>query len=357
MTSVLSANRVRNSLTEALGDNSFIEAAALYGSVARGDAECHSDIDLLVLCHPGRKKVVLDFVESTLSREYRKLSVALYSHKELTFLQQACSLFLLHLQCEAKILFDHSGFLRSLLSSFQPKSSYHADFLASLSLLDPLRTRVLNSPNELHRISYVYSLFRIFGVYLLAEKGIFEFSKSRMADCLSQEQPNASQAIGVLSGLRPLNANFFSGQTPSAHQNWVEDLSSLPAYTYALSQLLNTDIPLAEKPYQEAVDDFAREVRHLRCLNYRLRTWFLLLVYDGLNLYCHRADVPTLTSFKPRSLLRMASSQSPFSVATAAKQTLEYIHDYRLKYFLCREAKIKADRASDVLRSLAREVR
>jgi predicted nucleotidyltransferase len=353
----LTTNRIHYSISETLRSSPFVEAAALYGSVARGDAEFHSDIDLLVLCQPGRKKVVFEFVESTLYREFPKLSLALYSHKELKFLNQACSLFLLHLQFEADILFDNSGFLGSLLSNFQPKSSYHGDFRASLGLLDPLRTRVLNSPNDLHRISYVYSLFRIFGVYLLAEKGIFEFSKSRMAKSLLQEQPSAGQAIRVLSGLRPLNANFFSGQTQSTHRNWLNDLNALSAYTFALSQLLNTDIPLTEKPYSTAVEDFAREAEHLRGLNYRLRTWFLLLVYDGLNLYCNRANLPTLTSFEPQSLVRMTSSESPSSVANAAKETLDYIHDYRLKYFLCGDAKIKADCASDNLRLLASEVR
>lgn len=356
MTLSIAASHARTLIAEVLKDIPLIEAAALYGSVARGDVEPHSDIDLLLLCHSGHKSALFEIVQPALSREFTKLSLALYSHRELKFLDRASSLFLLHLKREADVFLDRSGFLGSLLSDFRPKPSYRADFFESLALLDPLRTRVANSPNDLHRLSYVYSLFRVFGVYLLAARGIFEFSKSKMAACLSREYPRACEAVEALSGLRVLNANFFSGGSPSQAPEWLSMDNALSPYASALAELIDTPVLILENSYTEAVAEFIAAAAPFRGLNYRLRTWFLLLVYDGINLYCRRADIPPLTSFQPECLEKMLSTRLPSPLASAARQTLGHIRDYRLKYFLNKDAKISVERASDTLQSLAGEI-
>jgi predicted nucleotidyltransferase len=356
MTLNIAANAVRTLIAEAVKDNPLVEAAALYGSVARGDVEPHSDIDLLLLCRSGQKKALFEVVQPALSREFNKLSLALYSHDELKFLDRTGSLFLLHLKREADVLFDRAGFLSTLLSGFRPKPSYCADFSRSLDLLDPLRTRIADSPNDLHRLSYVYSLFRVFGVYLLATRGIFEFSKSKMAACLSREYPQTYQAIAQLSGLRILNANFFSGGSQSQAPEWLSMDNTLSRYISSLAAFIDRSVVVFERPYSEAVEEFSRAAAPFRGLNYRLRTWFLLLVYDGINLYCQRADIPPLTSFQPERLEEMVSNRLPAPVATAARQTLIHIRDYRLKYFLNKDAKIMAERAIDVLQALSLEI-
>ena len=355
MTFSIAASNARTLIAEALKDLPLVEAAALYGSVARGDTEPHSDIDLLLLCDPGQKGAVFEMVHPVLSREFRKLSLAVYSHKELKFLGRSGSLFLLHLKREADVLLDRSGFLGTLLSDFRPKSSYHADFCESLSLLDPLRTRVANSPNNLHRLSYVYSLFRVFGVYLLAARNIFEFSKSKMAACLSREYPRVCQAVAVLSGLRVLNANFFSGGSSNQAPERLSMDNPLPPYTSALAELIGKPVQPVEHSYTEATEEFITTAAPFRGLNYRLRTWYLLLVYDGINLYCQKADIPPLTSFQPESLEKILSNRLPSPVESAARQVLSHIRDYRLKYFLNEDAKINAEHASDTLKSLAGE--
>lgn len=353
--SIAAASHARALLTEILRDFPLIEAAALYGSVARGDTEPHSDIDLLLLCTSGQKGAVFERLEPVLSREFRKLSLALYSHKELKFLDRSSSLFLLHLKREADVLLDRSGFLGTLLSDFQPKPSYQADFRESLALLDPLRTRIKNSPNDLHRLSYVYSLFRVFGVYLLAERGIFEFSKSKMAAWLSREYPRSCQAVAALSGLRVLNANFFSGGSHSHVPEWPRMENALSCYAVALGELIDAPVQVLERSYTEAIDGFIEAAAPFRGLNYRLRTWYLLLAYDGINLYCQKEGIPPLTSFRPECLEKVQSRSIPSSVASAVRQTLRHIRDYRLKYFLNKDARINAECASDTLRSLADE--
>jgi hypothetical protein len=194
--------------------------------------ELHSDVDVLLLCASGQKRAVYEFAHRALSNEFPKISLTLYTDDELNFLSRSGSLFILHLKREAEILFDCRGFVQRLLSSFREKESYRHDFVDSLSLIDPLRTKVAGAPNQMHRLSYVYSLFRVFGVYLLAERHIFEFSKSKMTLQLREEYPSARDAISLLSNLRTLNSNFFTGGMPASES--VTDWPPLEDYASAL---------------------------------------------------------------------------------------------------------------------------
>jgi len=349
---------LRERMIDRLHDIRDIDSAALYGSAARGDMEAHSDIDLLLVCPFGRKQSVLAAVEPLLQPEFRKLSVALYSRDELQFLYREHSLFLLHLKREADVLFDRRGELGPLLERFQPKQSYRSDFINSLSLLDLLRTRVRNSPNDLHRMSYTYSLFRVFGVYLLAEKGIFEFSKSRMAECLAKEYPRARTRVEALTKLRPLNSNFFAGGSKVSGLDDTETLDLLDYYISALSELAGVaPYIIAERPFMEAVAEFESAANESKKLNYRLRTWFLLLAYDGLNLYSRTVGCPPLTSLSTESIEALASRDLPPSVAATALLTLECIRDYRLKYFLGNDTNGRPERAVTALHELAHSIR
>jgi predicted nucleotidyltransferase len=191
-------------LRQLLSANPSLDAAALYGSAARGDFEAHSDIDVLLLCSSRKSKVFVE-VKELLCGLFERLSLTVYSRRELRFLESVGSLFLLHLSKEAVVLFDRSDFLTRLLANFEPKSSYRRDFEASLRLLDPVRIVVQGAPNNVHRSSYIYSLFRVFGVYLLAERGVYEFSKTRMSRLLVDAFPTQRGNIALLAALRPLN--------------------------------------------------------------------------------------------------------------------------------------------------------
>jgi hypothetical protein len=130
----------------------------------------------------------------------------------------------------------------------------------------------------------------------------------------------------------------------------------LSHYSSHLSALIDAPFLAVERAYSEAVEEFILAAASTQGLNYRLRTWFLLLVYDGINLYCREARIPTLTSFDPECLERMLSRHLPLSVASAVRQALSQIHDYRLKYFLNKEARIRADVATETLVALSGEV-
>ncbi len=80
----------------------------LYGSVARGDATPHSDIDVLAL-GPVQKSVLRD-----------NLSITVYETKKLLRMAEAGSLFVLHLRLEGHLLKDSNGILKDILDAWQP---------------------------------------------------------------------------------------------------------------------------------------------------------------------------------------------------------------------------------------------
>jgi predicted nucleotidyltransferase len=339
-------------LSELLFEYSSIEATVLYGSVARGDIESHSDIDLLLLSSEGRKLSLLDGLRTRLESRFDKLSVTIYSKRELAFLSAAKSLFLLHLSREGIILFDKRGFLRDLLHDFRPKLSYKLDFEKSLQLVDPLRSAVCGAPNSLHRLSYLYSLFRVFGVYLLAERGIYEFSKSRMVQLLCDSFPDKRQPIQMLSRLRLLNSNFFVGGLLGLGPNCPNE--SLPEAVNALGSMIRISLGVEPVSYSRAVDFFEGEAAgRSRGLDYRLRTWFLLLAYDGFNLYCKQARRRELCDLAESSLLELTLADGPDPIVRTALETIKYIHRYPLKYFLDEESKISSQIACYLLRGIS----
>ena len=281
----------------------------------------------------------------------------MYSHRELNFLTSVRSLFLLHLSREAVVLKDQSGFLTGLLADFEPKKSYHADFQKSLALMDPLQMQVRDAPNNFHRLSYIYSLFRVFGVYLLAERGIYEFSKSRMVNLLCLNFPNAIESVGVLSGLRILNSNFFTSNGFKSKSETPYPSGSLSDYAEALQRVADVPFLVKEVSYEDAVLSFlvASEQRN-RGLDYRLRVWFLLLIYDGLNLYCKSADREPLVGFQVKRLKELSYSDAPTGIREAASDTIEFMRHYPLKYFLEEEEKISPIRARRVLKNICLEL-
>jgi predicted nucleotidyltransferase len=336
-----------------------IWAAALYGSVARGDSEWHSDVDLLVICAGGRKRDVYDRIYPLLSNHFERLSLSVYSAREINFLSKAKSLFLLHLQRESVILFDRTLLLTGVLENFEPKQSYGEDFRKSLDLIAPLNSIVSGSPNDFHRLAYLYSLFRVFGVYLLAERRIFEFSKAKMTASLCAIFPEQAANITLLSKLRVLNANFFSGGEVRG-ELCLEVTGQLPALQTcmaALGDMVNNPVKMAAKNYPDAVQEFLDATQYCAfSLGYRLRTWFLLLVYDGLNLYCRNKHIQELSSFNSERLLEFTSERFPEAVRVAAAQSIEYLRNYPLKYFLLEESKIPLSRACTILTELAQEL-
>jgi hypothetical protein len=122
----------------------------------------------------------------------------------------------------------------------------------------------------------------------------------------------------------------------------------------ALGDVLGKHLESTERRYRQAVAEFVSVCNaESRRLGYRLRTWFLLLVYDGLNLFCQREGMSPLNSFNEERLSELTGSELPIEVRRSAFEALDYHRNYPLKYFLMEQSKIPVNQACKTLTELA----
>ena len=118
-----------------------------------------------------------------------------------------------------------------------------------------------------------------------------------------------------------LNANFFTGgRTPEGCAHEPDGLLLLRSSLAALGEVVGRCIKLTERQYNEAVAEFALVCSSApSVLGYGLRTWFLLLMYDGINLFAKEEKLQPLSSFTEPELRPFALVKCPSSVQTAAR--------------------------------------
>jgi hypothetical protein len=175
-----------------------------------------------------------------------------------------------------------------------------------------------------------------------------------MAQSLMSEYARESEDIRSLSNLRVLNANFFSG----GESTEVALVPTIHDSVAALNRMVGLAGMVSEQPYKDAVQEFlTAALNYPMRLGYRLRTWFLLLVYNGINLYSIDAGLRALTSFNERPLVGLMNSEAaPEPVRRAATLGVEYLRNYPLKYFLLEDSKIPTNGTCSCLLDLARLV-
>jgi len=188
---------------------------------------------------------------------------------------------------------------------------------------------------------------------LLAERQIFEFSKSKMVDGLEILCPEQVNEIRLLSDLRLLNAAFFS----ATESITLQGLPTIESAVQSLCALIKHPVLLTEKPYALAVSEFIEDTKRKTVrLGYRLRTWFLLLVYDGISLFCKQRGLKELTNLSETTIIAFTAAEFPSALRYAAIRTLDYLHNYPLKYFLLEESKIPVEEACSAVVGLLRLV-
>ena len=90
------------------------QATMLYGSYARGDQSCDSDIDVLQIVHAPRP-----------FQKIGSIGVSFYTARQLSKLANQGSLFVLHLRKEGVVLYDPNKILRAALDSYVAPENYN----------------------------------------------------------------------------------------------------------------------------------------------------------------------------------------------------------------------------------------
>lgn len=139
----------------------------LYGSVARGDSTKFSDIDLLSVGPEFSNKYIV-----------KNINVSYYNLEKLREMSKSGSLFVYHLNQEAKIIFDDAGILGDIIyRDFSLKSNYYEDVSFAFDLLNEISRNYQGALNYSFANSKIAWCLRTIYAGMGANMGIPMFSK------------------------------------------------------------------------------------------------------------------------------------------------------------------------------------
>lgn len=141
---------------------SSLTAAYIFGSVARGQADNLSDLDILAVVKTGGGKVDDGVVMDLIPAEMRdlKLSISWYGEDRLRQMFENGELFAWHLSTETKAIYDPKGFLSDLGS---PSEYYDgaSDVESFIKVFNGIEFQVHSSPhNAAYETGLVYVCVR-----------------------------------------------------------------------------------------------------------------------------------------------------------------------------------------------------
>jgi Nucleotidyltransferase domain len=160
----------------------------IFGSMARGDFDCHSDVDLLYVVSGIHAKLDLN-------------KYSIYSHNRLKILWSDGNPFAWHLHSESKLVFSSDG-VDFLLSLGIPNKYQNAksDCLKFVSLLDGANVALQTFSHNCQEfeLSTAFLAFRNFASCLALHQGRQDFSRNSARNILRDQMPIAIEAYNIL---------------------------------------------------------------------------------------------------------------------------------------------------------------
>jgi predicted nucleotidyltransferase len=188
-----------------------IEAVLLFGSVARGDANPWSDIDLLVTSSD--LKLTVAELRTAIS-ERNHVSLIYYRTPSFETLYRRHPLFVAHLKKEGVVLFDPLGVLSRMLESPNlAKADIAEEIKIYLAKLTPYRYPKRYNNNFLFCLSHLYSIGKGVIMLGLASCGVLEFNREAAFEQFASLNPDLADQIATVARLRPFY-RLVSGRKP-----------------------------------------------------------------------------------------------------------------------------------------------
>jgi hypothetical protein len=182
-------------------------AEALFGSVARGDADALSDRDVLIVDDD-----VATLAARAAALEAQGASVASYTFAKLAALAARGALFVQHLKLEAQVTRDEDSRLTRLLADFSPRSDYSVEIAENATLSALAGAVPTGARGVLLAADILYVSIRNHGVLSLAERGIHAYAFDTVIAGLEAEGLIASGGARALGALRFLKCLYRSGE-------------------------------------------------------------------------------------------------------------------------------------------------
>jgi predicted nucleotidyltransferase len=187
-----------------------IEAVCLYGSVARGDSNQSSDVDLLVIGLDAtiRNSQLRACLSGALLRE--NVSLSYLTLRQFSRLVQSGVSFILHLQLEGELIFDRRGAVNAILTqplAHDPGVDKEMQF--HLRRLHPLED--LTQFGGLFSLAFaqLYSIGKSVIMLRLATEGCPEFNRRHAFAKFRSRHPELAHEIRAIRTLEPFYESAF----------------------------------------------------------------------------------------------------------------------------------------------------
>ena len=181
-----------------------VEGVCLFGSIARGETDRWSDIDLLVVgqdpdLSPTKLRRALP---DDMQRE--RLSLLYYPRPELEELFESGASFIDHLRHEGKILYDESGVLRRVFrDDFDANPNIGAELAAERARLDVYGDLGMFRGNFLFVLAQLYAIGKSVIILGLIAESSREYDRDAAFQSFKRLHPERASDVDVVSRLRP----------------------------------------------------------------------------------------------------------------------------------------------------------
>jgi predicted nucleotidyltransferase len=202
---VAERREVADTLTRQLSTAPGVTTVVLYGSTARGDANAHSDVDLLVIIRGGADP---DPIRQT-CRDAQPAKVSLTLHDTDTFAQLKNDdwLFVRHLHDEGLVLWEQSNEFRKRSAVPHPGDRVVVgEILDARCELDQLRQLERYGSDFLFPLADAYAVSKRVAILANARLGISIFQRERALAMCAENYPKVLPDIERIARLAPFYA-------------------------------------------------------------------------------------------------------------------------------------------------------
>jgi hypothetical protein len=219
-----------------------VDGIMVFGSVARGDADVRSDIDVLVVSRDADLGPAA--VRAHLPRRLRRsrLAFTCVQPHRLRWMWQRGDVLAHHLFAEGQVLFDRDGALTALMTAEPQRSANLPTQLAAVrAQLRAFDDLAVFRGELLFALSSIYALTK--GVILadLVDNGATSFNRQAAFEIFSAKHPTLADDIRTLAELEPFYATVTRRQ-PAAAALAADDLESTARCAVLALQRLCTQL-------------------------------------------------------------------------------------------------------------------